>query len=220
MLPRMPPTASWYSLKLVSRSPSLRLVSASVVPEMRRFSLPFCRAFSNSRKVFVSLPSRKAISGLISSPTNNELAFFAIRCVNITIWLAAAISRTPAPDCSLSAATCSESSSISGFLFVMEATSLLSATRLVSISSNWTASLSVALQVLVSACSWGCTSSGDGGTVVPASSPPLVRRSRLVTNWLCESRNCLNADVFPCNARLEALARRCESIRISPAVAM
>jgi hypothetical protein len=42
-----------------------------------------------SRKVLVSLPSRKATSGLISSPTSRTEAFLAIRCVSITNWLAA-----------------------------------------------------------------------------------------------------------------------------------
>jgi len=59
----------------------------------------------------------------------------------------------------------------------------------------------------------------DGGTVAPASSPPLVSRSRFVANWLCESRICLKAIELPCKARLDAFAKRCESICISPDVA-
>jgi hypothetical protein len=79
-------TAAWYSLK------ALRVLPAW----LRRVGIVAAFAQAGiSRKALVSLPSRKATSGLISSPTSSAEAFLAIRWVSITSWLAAAISRAP-----------------------------------------------------------------------------------------------------------------------------
>ena len=142
-----------------------------------------------SRKALVSLPRRKATSGLMTSPTSIAEAFLAMRWVSITSWLAAAISRAPLPTCSLRAATCSVRSSMTGFLMSMVATSLAQDTRFFSWPSTAAAFFSVSLHNLLRASSSGRTASGEAGTEVPATSPPLVRRSRSWEKVSFDSRN-------------------------------
>ena len=211
MLPRILPTASWYSPKTLPNSSIFCLVSPSP-PALPRF----CRM---SRKTLVSLPRRKATSGLISSPTSRAEAFLAIRCVNITNWLAATISRAEAPACSFRAATCSVSSSMVAFFSSISATLLPSATRFFSCASTACASLSVVSQRWLRASRRGRTSSGEAGTLTPLTSPPLLSWPSSNANFSRDSRNWAKAAGLPCSACEAALARRCDSMRISPEAA-
>ena len=219
MPPRICPISPRKALNTSSSSASLRRVSTSLVAAMRIVSLPLMWALSSSPKVCVSLPSRKTLSGLISSPTCRALTFLARRWVSITSWLAEAISRAEALVCSLRAMTCSVRSSSRAFCSLILRALSPRSTSVFSISSSCWVFLSVFSQVWISACSCGCTLSGEGGTMASPRTPPLLSLVRSPANSACEARSCLNAAASPWIARLEALARRCESMRSSPAEA-
>ena len=83
MFCRIALTPASYAVKRFCRSASVARASSFLTPERRSGSLPFSNPFRMSRNVPVSLPSRNATSGSISSDDTSELAFFAIRCESI-----------------------------------------------------------------------------------------------------------------------------------------
>jgi hypothetical protein len=146
--------------------------------------------------------------------TSRALAFFASRWVNMTNWLAAAISRAAAPVCSLRAATCSASSSNSGFLPLMVSTDLPSCWRFFSCSSTTAVFSSFFSHSRVNACKAGWVASGLGGTLISSMTPPWVTRSRRTAKLLRLSFSSAKAAALPCRACWAALAMAWESMRI------
>ena len=104
MFCRMAFTPASYAVKRFCRSERVALASSLRTPDRRNGSLPLSSPFRMSRKVPVSLPSRNATSGSISSDDTSEFAFFAIRCESMASWLVKSISRTLPPP----AAACEE----------------------------------------------------------------------------------------------------------------
>ena len=173
-----------------------------------------------SRKVPLSLPSRNATSGSISSDDASELAFFAMRCDSTASWFAYSISRRLPPPCAICADACCARSS-SALLPVLSASRpLASDVRLVSFSSRLPAAVSTRSQRdLTSFSSLTVASSCATSSVTPRVLPPLRSASRSVLNRSRLSLTAENALVWPCAASALPRASRCESICISVAVA-
>jgi hypothetical protein len=217
---RMALTAFWYSPKEACSSVSLARMLASSTRPTRSGALPCSRPCSVSRKVLVSLPSRNATSGLTTSSASMVLAFFASRCVSIVSCEESAFCCAEPPLCTLSAAISSVISCSGWLVLLIERTAPPSATRFFSSSSTSAALRSVLPHSLFSSSSAGRTAAGVGGRLTPPLSPPASSSLISETNSSRPARNSLNASTLPREASCAALARRCDSMRILPALAM
>ena len=189
------------------------------MPDRRRDSLPLSSPFRISRNVPVSLPSRNATSGSISSDDTSELAFFAMRCESMASWLVKSTSRTLPPPAAACEEACWASSSSTVLPWLIPSSPLESDTRLPWLSRTEVAFFSTRSQRELTSASCPCNVSEPGtSTEAPLIVPPLVSASRSVRKRSRESLTASKAEALPCTASDVPRARRCESICISVAV--
>ncbi len=209
-----------YSLNAVSSSANLALASGLVMGAIRGFSLPLIRLSRLSRKVLVSLLSRKATSGSIVSPPSMMFAFLAMRCVSTMISPATMECRVDGADTTVSAASSSARSDS------VELRPLMLRTAAPRPSSVWVSfTTTVAFfSVLVHSCtrlSRAPRANGEvGGRLTLPTWPPSDSCLTISENSSRLSRNCLRATTLPNVAWRAALASRCDSVRNLPARAM
>ncbi len=174
-----------------------------------------------SRKLLVSLPSRNDTSGSICASASMVAAFLPMRCVSIMSCAAVAFWRAEPPVCTLSAAISSASSWIAGLRSLMARTDLPRLSRFAC-----SAITSFALRSFFFHCASSASSTGRapeevaGRLTPPAASPPFRSRLICASNSLRLSFSWVKASRLPCEACCAAFARRCDSMRILPTVAM
>ncbi len=172
-----------------------------------------------SRNVPVSLPSRNATSGSISSDETSEFAFLAIRCESTASWLVKSTSRSEPPAEAICADACWASSSNALLPWLIPSRPFDSESSAAWLSTTVVAFFSTRSQRASRAPSAFCSASLVAtSTFVPCTMPPLVSASRSARKRSRESLTLSNAPALPCTASAVPRARRCDSICISVAV--
>ncbi len=201
------PTASTMSPMLAPRSSRVSRLSSL------RLAAPPISCCTVSRNEVVSFSSCSTTSGSMTSDDSSRFAFFGMRWLSMTRWLARDTSRTPALASMSWLASCSATSCRSAESALMRRTFSFRATRLSRCDRIW---------VTWGAIFFHCSVTLPSGTraaplVAGTASSPSVRAARVFSNSVLPPARILNAPALPSTDCCAVSGRRCDSTRRSPA---